>query len=204
MITNNVSSDFYSTAAKSQYSYSLNQNETPDDESKKTDVKNEKGKESDNNSKTGNQIELTESEQKEVEKLKKRDAEVKAHEMAHMAAGGQYAGVASFEYETGPNGVKYAVGGEVPIDVSEVPGDPQATITKMGVVKKAALAPASPSAADRSIAASASMKEMEARSEVMRSATETTKNAPENAVGQSEYSKDQPQANKGDVIDITV
>jgi len=34
--------------------------------------------------------ELSEGEQREVDQLEKRDAEVKAHEAAHIAAGGQY------------------------------------------------------------------------------------------------------------------
>lgn len=104
--------------------------------------------------------------QQEIRELENRDAEVRTHEQAHAAVGGQYAGSPSYEYERGPNGKSYAVGGEVPIDVSVVPGDPQATIQKMQVVRRAALAPAEPSSADRSIAAEASVKAAEARAEL--------------------------------------
>jgi len=108
--------------------------------------------------------ELSDDEKKQVTELKKRDAEVRAHEMAHMSAGGQHVnGGISFEYQTGPDGKRYAVGGEVSIDTSPVPDDPEATIQKMIVVRKAALAPANPSAQDRSVAANASRAIAEAR-----------------------------------------
>ena len=95
---------------------------------------------------------FSEEERAEIRKLQARDREVKAHEAAHQAVGGQYAGAASFTFERGPNGRLYAVGGEVPIDVGAVQGDPDATIRKLRTVRRAALAPAQPSAQDRSIA----------------------------------------------------
>ncbi|MGM0481903.1 MAG: putative metalloprotease CJM1_0395 family protein [Pseudomonadota bacterium] len=104
--------------------------------------------------------------QQQIQKLKSRDAEVRAHEQAHAAIGGQHAGSPNYEYERGSDGKSYAVGGEVPIDISAVPGDPQATIQKMTVVRRAALAPAQPSSADRSIAAEASTKAAQARAEL--------------------------------------
>lgn len=98
---------------------------------------------------------LTDEERAQVKKLAARDREVKAHEAAHQAVGGQYAGPASFTFEQGPDGRRYAVGGEVSIDISAVPGDPDATIRKLRTVRRAALAPAEPSAQDRSVAAAA-------------------------------------------------
>ena len=106
------------------------------------------------------------AEQREIAELKKRDAEVKAHEQAHASVGGQLAGSPSYSYQTGPDGQKYAVGGEVNIDLAEVPGDPQATIIKMQQVKAAALAPADPSGADQQIAAEASRRIVEAQIEL--------------------------------------
>ena len=96
---------------------------------------------------------LTPAQQELVADLKARDAEVRRHEQAHAAVGGQYASAPSYSYQTGPDGRQYAVGGAVQIDVSPVDGDPAATITKMEVVQAAALAPAEPSAADRQVAA---------------------------------------------------
>jgi hypothetical protein len=99
-----------------------------------------------------------EAEQQQVEELKARDREVRLHEQAHARVGGQYAGSPSYEYQRGPDGNNYAVGGQVMIDVAEVPNDPKATIDKMQTVRAAALAPAEPSGADRAIAADATQK----------------------------------------------
>ncbi len=55
----------------------------------------------------------------------------------------------------------------MPIDVSEIADDPQATIVKMQVVKRAAVAPAQPSAADRMVYSTASRIELNARAEMM-------------------------------------
>ncbi len=117
--------------------------------------------------------ELSEQEKKEVEKLKTRDQEVRDHERAHMMAGGTLVRKgASYQYETGPDGKRYAVGGEVSIDASPVEDNPEATIRKMQQVKRAALAPAEPSSQDRAVAASASQKEAQARVELRQEATE--------------------------------
>jgi hypothetical protein len=109
---------------------------------------------------------LDAEDKREVEKLKQRDREVKAHERAHMAAGaGVVMGGANYQYEHGPDGKMYAVGGEVKIDTSKE-NTPQATISKMQKVKRAALAPAQPSVQDRSVAAKAAQIEAEARIEL--------------------------------------
>lgn len=92
----------------------------------------------------------------EVEELSVTDRRVRAHEQAHMAAGGSLVrGGPVFEYRTGPDGQRYAVGGEVSLDVRPVSGDPSATIRKAERVKRAALAPADPSPRDRQVAAQA-------------------------------------------------
>ena len=106
---------------------------------------------------------LSESDQRVIAKLQERDRAVRAHELAHIAAGG---GVvtsgASYTYETGPDGKRYANGGEVGIDVS--PGrTPQDTLRKAQQIRASALAPADPSAQDRSIAARADQMATEAR-----------------------------------------
>ncbi len=111
--------------------------------------------------------ELSSEEQREVQRLKTRDREVHAHERAHQAAGGSYVrGGPSYETKTGPDGKSYAVGGEVQIDTSPVAGNPAATIQKMQQVRRAALAPADPSSADRRVAAAATQKEQAARKEL--------------------------------------
>ncbi|MDR2668651.1 MAG: hypothetical protein LBC14_01700 [Desulfovibrio sp.] len=105
--------------------------------------------------------ELTPEEEQTVRELKARDREVRAHEQAHAAAGGGFAGAPSYEMQTGPDGRRYAVGGEVPIDVSPA-ATPEATIAKARRIRAAASAPAQPSGADRGIAARATAMEAEA------------------------------------------
>ena len=117
---------------------------------------------------------LSPEQSQEVEKLKKRDQEVKAHEKAHAAAGaGIVQGGATYQYQRGPDGKMYAVGGEVKIDTSPE-RDPEDTIRKMQQVRKAALSPTQPSAQDRSVAAQASQIEAEARAELTKKNTEET------------------------------
>ncbi len=103
------------------------------------------------------------AEQQELRELQARDQEVRAHEQAHAIVGGRYAGAPSYDYQQGPDGRRYAVGGEVQIDLAPVANDPQATIQKMQQVKAAALAPAEPSPADRSIAAEATNRLLQAQ-----------------------------------------
>ena len=103
-----------------------------------------------------------------IRELTLRDSEVRAHEQAHSAVGGKYAGSANFTYQRGPDGVNYAVGGEVSIDVSVIEGNPQATLEKMLLVQRAALAPAEPSSQDRQVAALASQQANQARAEIIR------------------------------------
>lgn len=110
--------------------------------------------------------ELTDEEKAIVEDLKERDREVRAHEAAHANVGRGYAGTPNFEYVRGPDGVQYAVGGHVQIDVAPVPNDPEATIEKMEVVRSAALAPARPSGQDRAVAAAAEAAMREAQAEL--------------------------------------
>ncbi|WP_415893456.1 putative metalloprotease CJM1_0395 family protein [Neptuniibacter sp. PT8_73] len=109
-------------------------------------------------------------EQQELEitrDLAKRDREVRAHEQAHASIGGQYTSAPSYTYERGPDGRLYAVAGEVKIDTSPVPNDPQATLEKAEIIQRAALGVAEPSAADRAAAADARAMAAEARAEIL-------------------------------------
>ena len=123
--------------------------------------------ESKKNENKPNEDQITAEEAREVKELAARDQEVREHERAHVMAGGSLVRRgASYQYTTGPDGKRYAVAGEVTIDSSVVSDNPQATITKMQQVRRAALAPAEPSAQDRSVATSASQKEAQARQEL--------------------------------------
>lgn len=104
--------------------------------------------------------------QQEIAALKQRDREVKNHEQAHKAVGGQYAGAMSFQYERGPDGARYAVGGEVQIDLSRSANNPQADLQQAQQVRQAALAPAEPSPQDRAIAANATQLILDAQERI--------------------------------------
>jgi len=127
---------------------------------------------------------LTDEEQQKVEELKRRDREVRAHEQAHKAAGGSLAGSPSFETVRGPDGKSYAVSGEVQIDTSPVPNNPEATIRKLEQVKRAALAPANPSGQDRRVAAEAEAKIQAARQEKREKEAEELEKATEKQGGE--------------------
>lgn len=106
---------------------------------------------------------LSEEEERQVQKLKETDAEVQAHENAHAAAGGPHAAAPKYEYTTGPDGKRYATSGEVQIDTSAEQGDPEATIRKMDIVVRAALAPAGPSSQDLAVARQAQSERAKAQ-----------------------------------------
>lgn len=113
----------------------------------------------------GDPGELTPEEEQKVRELKKRDQEVRQHEQAHARAAGPYGGQPQYQYVRGPDGKQYAVSGEVKIDTSEE-SSPEATIAKMEIVIRAALAPADPSAQDRQVASEAKQKKAEAQAEL--------------------------------------
>lgn len=126
---------------------------------------------------------LTEEEEKQVQELKTRDQEVRAHENAHKTAGGGYVGSITFETQTGPDGREYAIGGEAQIDASPVSGNPEATIRKMDIIVRAALAPAEPSSQDYAVARSAQQARLEAQRELSEQRREENEGAGANASG---------------------
>jgi len=101
-----------------------------------------------------------------IRDLARRDREVRSHEQAHQTVGGQYAGAMKLDYTSGPDGRRYAVSGEVPIDLSPIPGDPEATRLKAQQIRQAALAPSEPSNQDRSVAAQATLMALQAQVEL--------------------------------------
>jgi hypothetical protein len=117
---------------------------------------------------------LNDKEQAMVRELQSRDAEVRVHEASHVAASGGLGGRPSFTYQTGPDGRRYATGGEVSIDMS-AGRTPSETIARAQSIRAAALAPASPSAQDRSVAAAAASMEARARAEELEQRLEAMK-----------------------------
>lgn len=118
--------------------------------------KNIKSKDENDNEKSDikpkTENDLTQEELQQVQELKQRDTEVRAHEQAHIsAAAGLRTSAASYDYQTGPDGKKYAVGGEVSISFTSS-GNPEEDIQNAETMRNAALAPSEPSGQDRSVA----------------------------------------------------
>jgi SprA-related family len=106
------------------------------------------------------------TQQQQVQRLQKQDQDVRKHEQAHIsAASGVAVSAPTYKYTTGPDGKTYAVSGDVSIDAS--PGnDPQATLRKADIIRRAALAPAAPSSQDYRVAAQAEQMANKARQEI--------------------------------------
>lgn len=166
---------------------------------------------------------LSEADKHLVNELRARDRQVRAHEQAHLgAAGGLANSGPSYTTQRGPDGHTYAVGGEVSIDTSTVTNDPEATIQKAQQIRRAALAPADPSAQDLAVAAQATAQEQEARAELSRQRSEqspaasqassvekdgTTTNdnqsyRPESIYQSIESKTNETSASSGDVLDL--
>lgn len=109
--------------------------------------------------------ELTREEQAQVRELQQRDRQVRAHETAHRSAGAGMVSGGSYTYQTGPDGRRYAVGGEVTISAS-YSGSPQERLRQAETLRRAALAPADPSPQDRMVAAQAAAMASQARAEI--------------------------------------
>jgi len=149
--------------------------------------------------------ELPENEKREVQKLKQRDRQVRQHEQAHMAAGAGLTGGASYSYQVGPDGKRYVIGGEVSIDVSPEK-DPQATSVKMGRGKRAALAPADPSGADRAVARKADANIRTAQAEIQKESAAENDAHPgtKETTAENETKESDETPPSGSLVDITV
>jgi hypothetical protein len=151
---------------------------------------------------------LSEDDQQKVRELAARDREVKAHEAAHKAAGAGLTGPASFSYATGPDGKRYAIGGEVSVDTSPVSGDPQATLLKAYRIRAAALAPAEPSSQDQKVAAqaaqmaAAALRELAAQHHADTPAKDNKPSKPHSLYQQTSAVPD--IGRKGNQVDYTV
>ena len=110
---------------------------------------------------------LSRQERELLQQLRQRDREVRQHEQAHMSAGGEYTRGAQFQYEKGPRGQLWAVGGEVSFDSSR-PEEPKKAMEKGETLARAALAPAEPSQQDLKVASTARQMAAEARAELQR------------------------------------
>jgi len=146
-----------------------------------------------------------------ISELKSRDQEVRSHEAAHASVGGSFTGSPNFSYEQGPDGKRYAVGGEVSVDLSSVKGDPKATIAKMQKVHAAALAPVHPSIQDTRVASTATQMILQAQSELLAElGNELNENKAQSVAQTSEDSstsqnaEDDNQASSSQAFDVLI
>ncbi|MCK4951027.1 MAG: catalase [Gammaproteobacteria bacterium] len=136
-----------------------------------------------------------------IQKLAQRDRTVKAHEAAHLAAAGRYArGGANFTYQRGPNGVNYAIGGDVTLDTS-TPSDPEQALAKAQQIRAAALAPAQPSTQDRTVAAQATQAANQARVNIAAERAEETAEKLEQAQEDNTEARQKEIDETGNVAD---
>jgi hypothetical protein len=109
---------------------------------------------------------LTIAEQRQVAELQQIDRNVRAHEQAHISAGrGVVTSAANFSYTYGPDGRRYAVGGEVGVDTS-AEKKPEANIDKGMRIQAAALAPKDPSSQDYQVASVGKRLEAQGRNDL--------------------------------------
>ena len=93
-----------------------------------------------------------------LSKFKAMDSEVRTHEQIHATIGPTTAPI-SYNYQKGPDGKMYAVGGSVRMDTS-IPDDPKLAMFKLDQIQKSASGPASTSGADNAIAMQANLNKM--------------------------------------------
>lgn len=155
-----ANSDLWNTKAQSnQNAKELSSTQESQEDSTKETTEEKR------NTQMVNGKELEPDEVQYVRELERIDRNVKAHEAAHIAAGGGVvSGGASYGYTRGPDGKMYAVSGEVPISMKKGK-TPEETIQNARQIVAAAMAPADPSPQDYKVAASAMQMESQARVE---------------------------------------
>ena len=195
--------NYYSTPAQSNNKANGVENNADNSVSSADKTSNAENNTQNNDKNAGqkNIGELSLEEQRIVTELQAADTNVRAHEAAHMAAGGGLTSPASYTYERGPDNKMYAVAGEVGISTGEG-NTPQESLNKAQTIRRAALAPADPSPQDLKVAAQAASMEMSARAQIMQEKmaqnSQNTNNSNEtsgNAVNSAENSTENSNVN---------
>ena len=101
----------------------------------------------------------------DLEAMKRRYAEVRSREESLRRAAGVRE-LPRYQYQTGPDGKKYAVSGEVDMDMTTVPGDPEATLRRARRIYRAAFVSADVSPSERRAAMDARRVESKAAAEL--------------------------------------
>jgi len=87
------------------------------------------------------------------ERLQHRHRDVIRHEMAHFQTGQPYASFPQYFYVRGPLNQQFAISGIVKFDAAPIRGNKKETLIKLEKLRRAALAPRTPSNQDRQVAA---------------------------------------------------
>ncbi|MDA3901530.1 MAG: putative metalloprotease CJM1_0395 family protein [Spirochaetes bacterium] len=105
---------------------------------------------------------LNDARQRQLDELKQRDRYVREHEASHIGSPGvlQY-GAPSYNYQIGPDGRPYAIGGSVTLG-TRPSKDPEDVRANAAALRKAALANSDPSSQDLAAASAATDMEMQA------------------------------------------
>ena len=172
--------NYYSTPAQSNNKGAENNADNSVSSGDKTANAENNTQNNDKNAGQKNIGELSQEEQRIVTELQAADTNVRAHEAAHMAAGGGLTSPASYTYERGPDNKMYAVAGEVGISTGEG-NTPQESLNKAQTIRRAALAPADPSPQDLKVAAQAASMEMSARAQIMQEKMAQNSQNPNNS-----------------------
>ena len=93
-----------------------------------------------------------------LDKFKQTDANVRTHEQIHASIGHTTSPI-SYNYQEGPDGKMYVVGGSVRLDTS-IPDDPKAASFKLDQIKRSSGAPDDASGADMMIVSQANLNKM--------------------------------------------
>ena len=93
-----------------------------------------------------------------LDKLKQSDSEIRKHEQAHASLGNTTSPI-SYNYQAGPDGKLYAVGGSVRLETS-IPDDPKQASYKLDRIAKASSGVVDPSGADAQITIQANLNKL--------------------------------------------
>ncbi|WP_417804723.1 putative metalloprotease CJM1_0395 family protein [Thalassospira lucentensis] len=105
---------------------------------------------------------LEPAEKATVAQLQARDSAVRQEERAHAAAAGPYGSAPQYEYQIGPDGKAYAIGGHVDVGIS-MTGSAADRDRALATLQNAAMAPNAPSGADMAAFRQASLQRATAK-----------------------------------------
>ncbi|MDJ0950240.1 MAG: putative metalloprotease CJM1_0395 family protein [Alphaproteobacteria bacterium] len=97
---------------------------------------------------SANPFDLSPAEERQVARLRQIDSAVRQEENTHAANAGQFASAPQYTYVTGPDGRRYAVGGQVNVRATNPSGDPRQAERAANILRNAAVSPNAPSAQD--------------------------------------------------------